>query len=313
MTIRIAFLGTPDVAVAPLRALAADPRVEIVVVLTNPDRPRGRSKTPQPPPVKIAALELGIEVWQPEKPREVLAQLTALRLDAAAVVAYGSLLPDDVLASVRTGFVNLHYSLLPRWRGAAPVQHAILARDAVSGLSTFVLDRGMDTGPLLRQVEVPLDPHVSSSELLTLLTERGTPVLVESVIGLAAGTLSPTPQVEDGATLAPKILTEDALIDWSAPADQVSALIRHADPRPGAHTTWRDARCKVWHARVADAEVARSGLPGEVVARTDDGPVVACGDGCVVLHVVQPSGKPKQLGRDFVNGQQPTSGERFGA
>jgi methionyl-tRNA formyltransferase len=313
MTIRIAYLGTPDVAVAPLQALAADPRVEVVVVVTNPDRPRGRSKTPQPSPVKVAALELGLEVWQPDKPREVLAQLTALRLDAAAVVAYGSLLPDDILASVRTGFVNLHYSLLPRWRGAAPVQHAILAGDSVIGLSTFVLDRGMDTGALLRQVELPLGPHATSGELLTELTELGTPVLVASVIGLAAGTLSPTPQDESGATLAPKILPDDTLIDWSAPAERVSALIRHADPRPGAHSTWRDARCKVWHARVADAEVARRGAPGEVVGSTDDGPIVACGDGCVVLHVVQPSGKPKQAGRDFMNGQQPTSGERFGA
>ncbi len=313
MTVRIAYLGTPEVAVGPLHALAADPRVEVVVAITNPDRPKGRSKTPQPPPVKVAAQELGIEVWQPEKPREILAALRALRLDAAAVVAYGALLPDDVLASVRTGFVNLHYSLLSRWRGAAPVQHAILAGDAVTGLSTFVLDAGMDTGPLLQQVELRLGAHATSGEVLEQLTQMGAPVLLESVVGLADGSIAPTPQDPDGSTLAPKITTDDVRVDWTAPASQVSALVRSADPRPGAHTTWRGERCKVWHARVAPDEVARAAAPGTVVGSTDDGPVVACGEGCVVLHVVQPSGKPRQDGRDFVNGQRPADDERFGA
>ncbi len=315
MTVRIAFLGTPQVAVAPLDALVADDRVEVAVVVTNPDRPRGRSSTPKPPPVKEAALAHGLQVWQPEKPREVVDELRALDLDVAAVVAYGALLPTDVLESTRHGFVNLHYSLLPRWRGAAPVQHAVMAGDAVTGLTTFVLDAGMDTGPVLQTVEVPIGPGDTSGDLFEVLNERGADVLVESVVGLVDGSITPIPQPDEGATLAPKIDPDDVRIDWSAPAERVSALVRGANPRPGAHTTWRGDRCKVWHALVADpvtASDATGAEPGTVVGSTDDGPVVACGTGAVVLTTIQPANRPRQSGRDFVNGQQPATDERFG-
>lgn len=313
MTVRIAFLGTPPVAVPPLEALAADDRVEVVVVVTNPDRPRGRSRTPVPPPVKEAAERLGIEVWQPERPSAVAEALAGLELDAAAVVAYGALLRPDVLGSVRTGFVNLHYSLLPRWRGAAPVQHAIASGDEVTGLTTFVIDEGMDTGPVLAMREVPIDPDATAGELLEELTELGAQVLVDSVVGLAEGTITPTPQSAAGVTLAPKVAPDDVRIDWTAPAARVAALVRAANPRPGAHTTWRGDRCKVWLAREAPPAVGGPGDPGEVVATVPDGPVVKCGEGSVVLQVVQPAGRPRQDGRDFVNGQQPDEGERFGS
>lgn len=316
MTVRIAFLGTPAVAVPPLTALVEDDRVEVAVVLTNPDRPRGRSRTPQPPAVKVAALEHGLDVWQPTRPREVLDDLRALELDAAAVVAYGALLPTDVLASTAHGFVNLHYSLLPRWRGAAPVQHAVMAGDEVTGLSTFVLDEGMDTGPLLRTLPVPIGPEDTSGDLLERLTELGAEVLVDSVVGLVDGSLTPQPQPADGATLAPKIDPADVQVDWSAPATVVHDLVRGANPRPGAHTTWRGERCKLWASHVADpvtASDATGAAPGTVVATTDDGPVVACGRGALVLTVLQPANRPRQSGRDFVNGQQPAADERFGA
>ena len=315
MTVRIAFLGTPQVAVPPLAALVADDRVEVAVVITNPDRPRGRSSTPRPPAVKVAALEHGLDVWQPERPREVVEELRALELDAAAVVAYGALLPSDVLASTAHGFVNLHYSLLPRWRGAAPVQHAVMAGDEVTGLSTFVLDKGMDTGPLLRTLPVPIGAHDTSGDLLERLTELGAPVLVESVVGLVDGSITPTAQADEGVTLAPRIDPDDVRIDWSADAPAVSALIRGANPRPGAHTTWRGERCKLWQAHVADPVVASDAAgaaPGTVVGGTDDGPVVACGSGAVVLEVLQPANRPRQSGRDFLNGQQPADDERFG-
>ena len=315
MTVRAAFLGTPQVAVRPLQALAADERVEVVVVITNPDRPRGRSSTPKPPPVKVAARDLGLEVWQPEKPREVVDRLRALDLDVAAVVAYGALLPTEVLESVRHGFVNLHYSLLPRWRGAAPVQHAIMAGDDVTGLTTFVLDEGMDTGPILRKVPVPIGPDDTSGDLFEALSARGAEVLLESIVGLVEGAISPVSQPEEGATLAPKIDPEDVRIDWSAPAREVSALIRAANPRPGAHTTWRGDRCKVWHARVVGPVTAGDIVevePGTVVGSTDEGPVVACGTGGVVLTVLQPANRPRQSGSDFLNGQQPAADERFG-
>jgi methionyl-tRNA formyltransferase len=319
MTVRIAFLGTPDVAVPPLRALAARDDVVVAVVLTNPDRPRGRSRTPRPPPVKVAAEELGIPVLQPEKPREVLDQLVALELDAAAVVAYGALLPSDVLAATRHGFVNLHYSLLPRWRGAAPVQHAIAAGDEVTGISTFVLDPGMDTGPLLLVERVAVGPRESSGELLERLTLLGAPLLGDAVVGLVDGSLTPRPQDGSGATLAPKIEPQDVLVDWSAPARRVADLVRSADPRPGAHTTWRGERCKLWRAHPvevgADGETdggSADAGPGDVVAVTGDGPVVACGEGAVLLVELQPMGRARTSGRDFTNGQRPEVGERFG-
>lgn len=320
MTVRIGFLGTPDVAVPPLEALVADDRVEVAVVITNPDRPRGRSGTPRPPPVKVAAEAAGIEVWQPETPREVVGELRALELEAAAVVAYGSLLPPDVLDATAHGFVNLHYSLLPRWRGAAPVQHAIAAGDEVTGLTTFVLDEGMDTGPVLATHEVEIGPRTTSGELLEELTELGAALLLESVVGLVDGSLVPVSQDEEGATLAPKITPDDVAVDWSAAADRVSALVRAASPRPGAHTTWRGERCKVWSAPVADAVTASDAAgaaPGAIVAATEAGPVVACGRGAVVLETVQPANRPRQSGRDFLNGQQPRVGgnapERFGS
>ena len=315
MTVRIAYLGTPGVAVPPLRALAADDRVEVVVVITNPDRPRGRSRTPQPPPVKAAAEELGLQVWQPEKPRGVLDELRDLELDAAAVVAYGALLPADVLDGVAHGFVNLHYSLLPRWRGAAPVQHAIMAGDEVTGLTTFVLDEGMDTGPVLATHQVRIGPTTTSGDLFEELTELGAQVLVDSVVGLVDGSMTPVPQPDDGATHAPKIDAEDVRIDWEQPAERVSALVRGANPRPGAHTTWRGERCKVWQAAVADpvtAADAPGAEPGAVIGTDDDGPVVACGRGAVVLTTIQPANRPRQSGRDFLNGQQPAPDERFG-
>lgn len=315
MTVRIAFLGTPQVAVPPLAALVADERVEVAVVITNPDRPRGRSKTPKPPPVKVAALEHGLEVWQPEKPREIVDDLRALDLDVAAVVAYGALLPTDVLQSTTHGFVNLHYSLLPRWRGAAPVQHAVMAGDEVTGLTTFVLDEGMDTGPVLQTVEVPIGAHDTSADLFEVLNARGAEVLVDSVVGLADGSITPVPQDDDGATLAPKIDPDDVQIDWSADAATVSALVRGANPRPGAHTTWRGDRCKIWHAHVADAVTASDAAgaaPGTVAGATDEGPVVSCGTGAVVCTIIQPANKPRQSGRDFVNGQQPSDDESFG-
>lgn len=312
MTVRIAFLGTPDVAVPPLRALVDDDRVDVEVVITNPDRPRGRSRTPSPPALKVAAEDLGLEVWQPQRPSEVCEELRALSLDAAAVVAYGALLRPAVLRSTRHGFVNLHYSLLPRWRGAAPVQHAIAAGDEVTGLTTFVLDEGMDTGPVLDRHEVEVSPDTTSGDLFEHLTEIGARVLVDSVVGLVDGSLVPQPQDEQGATHAPKIDPEDVVIDWTAPAARVSALVRAANPRPGAHTTWRGERCKLWFAREAGPGTAPRGAPGEIVATAGDGPVVSCGEGAVVLQVVQLAGRPRRDGRDFLNGQQPDEGERFG-
>jgi methionyl-tRNA formyltransferase len=316
--VRIAFLGTPDVAVPALEALLAAEDVEVAVVITNPDRPRGRSKRPVAPPVKVVAERAGVPVWQPEKPIAVAEELAALGLDACAVVAYGALLPRRVLAAGGRGFVNLHFSLLPRWRGAAPVQHALRAGDAVTGVTTFVLDAGMDTGPVLRTHEVPIDPDESAGELLDRLAVLGAPVLVDALRDLVAGA-TPAPQPAEGATLAPKITRDDVAIDLRAPARAVADLVRSADPAPGAHTTFRGEPLKVFRARpvpadeptgtaAADAPPA----PGTIVAVDKRGVVVACGEGAVRLLTVQPPGRARMDAAAFLNGYRPQVGERLG-
>jgi methionyl-tRNA formyltransferase len=310
---RIAFLGTPEVAVPSLDALVAAEDIEVAVVLCNPDRPKGRSRTPVPPPVKVAAEQHGIEVWQPAKPREVLEPFRALQVDACAVVAYGALLPVDVLAAGGAGFVNLHFSLLPRWRGAAPVQHALRAGDPTSGVTTFVLDEGMDTGPVLRRVEVPIRPDEGAGALLARLAEVGAPVLVESLRALHAGEV-PVAQPSEGATLAPKIHPEDVALDLHRPAAELANLVRSADPAPGAHTSFRGARLKVFRARpVTDADEADDGAaPGTVLATDREGILIACGEDALLLTEVQPAGKPRMAAGAYANGARIDVGERFG-
>lgn len=305
---RVVFLGTPEVAVPSLQALLDAPDVEVVAVVTNPDRPKGRSGQPVPPPVKVAAEAAGVAVWQPQKAREMLADLQALAPDACAVVAYGALLPPDVLAAGGAGFVNLHFSLLPRWRGAAPVQHALRAGDTTTGVTTFVLDEGMDTGPVLRRVEVAVEPDETAGDLLGRLAVLGAPVLVDSLRDLVGGAV-PTPQPTEGATLAPKIRPEDVVIDFGRSAREVADLVRSATPAPGAHTQFEGRRFKVHRAAPADGF---SGAPGELVD-LGDGPVVACGDGAVRLEVVQPEGRARMDGRAWANGHRPALGARFGA
>jgi methionyl-tRNA formyltransferase len=306
---RIVFLGTPDVAVPSLQALLDAADVEVAAVVTNPDRPRGRSRKPQPPPVKVAAEAAGVPVWQPARPREVLDDLRELAPQACAVVAYGALLPADVLAAGGAGFVNLHFSLLPRWRGAAPVQHALRAGDTTTGVTTFVLDEGMDTGDVLRRVEVDVDPDEDAGTLLDRLAELGGPVLVDSLRDLVGG-VAPTPQPEAGATLAPKITADDLVLDWTAPARRLADLVRSASPAPGTHTTLEGGRFKVYRAVPTEGP---DGVPGEIVALDPAGPVVACGDGHVRLEVVQPEGRARMDGGAWANGHRPEPGTILGA
>jgi methionyl-tRNA formyltransferase len=306
--VRIVFLGTPEVAVPALDAFVAAEDVEVVAVVTNPDRPKGRSRTPVAPPVKEAALRHGLPVWQPVKAREMLDDLRAADVDACAIVAYGALLPRDVLDAGGRGFVNLHFSLLPRWRGAAPVQHAVRAGDPVTGVTCFVLDEGMDTGPVLATREVAIDPDDTSGTLLERLAEVGAPLLVEAVRGLVDGA-APSPQPAEGATLAAKITPDDVAIDWSATAAEVDRLTRSADPAPGAHTTFRDKRLKVW--RAVPVTDAPAGAAGTIVRVDKRGPVVATGDGAVQLTALQPEGKARADGAAFVNGQRPEVGEQL--
>lgn len=304
--VRIAFFGTPDPALPSLRALLDDEEIEVVLVVTNPDRPAGRGYRLTPPPVKVVAEEAGVRVWQPERPAAVAEDLAAEALDACAVVAYGAILPPQVLAAGGAGFVNLHFSLLPAWRGAAPVAHTLLRGDAVTGVTCFVLDEGMDTGPVLASRETPVPEGATAGELTAALAELGAPVLVEAVRGLVDGSLQPMPQQHEAATLAPKIDAAQAALDWTEDAATLERTVRALNPVPGAHTELDGLRVKVHRAAVVDG----TGPPGSVIA-VDDGPVVACGAQALRLAEVQPAGKAPMSGAAFANGYQPL-GRRFG-
>jgi methionyl-tRNA formyltransferase len=301
--LRIAFLGTPQAAVPSLEAFVAAADVEVAAVVTNPDRPSGRGYALTPPPVKVVALAAGLDVWQPARPRDALADLQALDVDACAVVAYGSILPQDVLDAGGAGFVNLHFSLLPAWRGAAPVPASILAGDTETGITCFRLDAGMDTGDVLSRSATRIAADETAGELTARLATAGAGVLVEAVRGLVDASLPLVPQDHAAATYAPKITTADAELAWTRPAAAVDRAVRAYNPVPGAHTTLEGRRLKVH--RVTPQEGPGGGAPGDVVGRDGGRPVVACGAGAVRLDEVQPAGKPRMDGVAFANGYAP--------
>lgn len=249
---RVVFAGTPDVAVPALDALVAS-RHEVVAALTRPDAPSGRGKRLSASPVAARAAELGIEALKPHRPRdeEFVARLTELAPDCCPVVAYGALLPQHVLDIPPQGWVNLHFSLLPAWRGAAPVQHAILAGDQVTGASTFRIVWELDAGPTFATVREPIGSTDTAGELLRRLSLRGAELLVRTLDGIEDGTLTPQPQPEAETSYAAKIKVSDALIDWNQPADVIDRLIRACAPAPGAWTTFAGERFKINSARIA--------------------------------------------------------------
>lgn len=241
---RVVFAGTPQVAVPSLQAIM-NSRHEVLAVLTRPDAPAGRGRSTRRSPVGQVADESGIPVLAPQRPREVAGQLRELGPDACPVVAYGALLPTDLLAIPQHGWINLHFSLLPAWRGAAPVQHAIAHGDEVTGATTFVIDEGMDTGPVLGKMTSAVGRRETSGELLERLAVTGADLLVATLDALESGALEPAPQPYDGVSMAPKITVDDARIDWETPAFAVDRHVRAMTPAPGAWTTFRGERLKV--------------------------------------------------------------------
>lgn len=299
---RVVFAGTPEVAVPSLEALLAS-RHDVVGVVSRPDARAGRGRTLHPSPVKKVALDHGIEVATPARPSEpeFLDWLGALAPDACPVVAYGALLPRPVLDVPRLGWINLHFSLLPAWRGAAPVQHAILHGDEITGATTFLLDEGMDTGPVLGSMTETIRPRDTSGDLLGRLADAGAGLLVATLDALEEGSLTPVPQPDDGVSTAPKIEVDDARIRWSEPAFAVDRRIRACTPAPGAWTTFRDQRLKV-HAAEPAAEVTDL-RPGQVRASKKDVVVGAApGTGAIRLLQVQPHGKKAVAGADWARG-----------
>ena len=308
--IRVLFAGTPEVALPALDLLVADDRFRVVAVLTNPDRPRGRSATPQPSAVASRAAKLALPLLQPQRVRDAVGAIRDSGADVGAIVAYGSILPPAVLDALPLGFVNLHFSLLPRWRGAAPVQHAIRAGDAVTGVTAFRLDAGMDTGPVLRSLERPISDRIDAGALLAQLAVEGAPVLAEALLAVANGEPG-TPQPVDGATLAPRIGAADAVVDWRRPACEVAAHVRSVTPRPGASTTLAGEPLKIGGALlvrpspdVLPDDPADDIQPGTVVHTDGEGIVVRCGDGLVHIARLQLPGRAWTAAADLVRGRR---------
>ena len=260
-------------------------------------------------PVAERADAAGVPVLQPRSPRrpEFLEQLAEVAVDAAPVVAYGALIPQAALDLPKHGWVNLHFSLLPAWRGAAPVQHAIMAGDDVTGACTFLLEAGLDTGPVYGTVTEPIGPRDTAGDLLARLAVSGARLLVATLDGIAAGTLEPQPQPAEGISLAPRIEVADARVDWALPAHVVDRRIRGVTPTPGAWTTWRGERLRLGPVTPAEDELA----PGELRAGRD-GVVVGTGRGAVRLGEVQPAGKRMLPAADWARGARPAPGERVG-
>jgi methionyl-tRNA formyltransferase len=298
--VRIVFGGTPDVAIPSLDALA-DSRHELVAVVTRPDAPSGRGKKLTASPVAQRAAELGIEVLKPQRPRdeEFVTRLTELAPDCCPVVAYGALLPQRVLEIPRHGWVNLHFSLLPAWRGAAPVQHAILAGDQITGATTFRIVLELDAGPILATVSEPIRPDDTAGDLLHRLSLSGARLLVETLDGIEDGTLTATPQPETDAQVsyASKINVEDARIDWTQSAGVLDRLIRACAPAPGAWTTFRGERFKINSARICDAVLA----PG-VLQISKRGVRVGTATQALELDEIQAQGKKPMPAADWARG-----------
>ncbi|MGO0576254.1 methionyl-tRNA formyltransferase [Ornithinimicrobium panacihumi] len=315
---RVVFAGTPEVAVPSLQALLGS-RHDVVGVLTRPDARAGRGRSTRPSPVRVAAEEAAVPVATPTTLRDPQARevVEAWQPEVCAVVAYGGLVPPALLDLPRHGWVNLHFSLLPAWRGAAPVQHAILAGDDVTGAVTFLLEEGLDTGPVLGRLTETVRPDDTSGDLLGRLSKSGAGLLVATMDGLEDGVLVPEPQPAEGVSHAPKLEVEDGRVDWGQPAFAVDRRVRATTPAPGAWTTWRGDRLKIFPVGLVD-EAGPGPLPegmrlapGQVHA-TKREVVVGTGTGPVRLGQVQPLGKKTMAAADWARGVRPEQGEHLG-
>ncbi|MFF4772297.1 methionyl-tRNA formyltransferase [Microtetraspora fusca] len=308
---RLVFAGTPDTALPSLRALLDSSRHEVVAVVTRPDAQSGRGRKVHPSPVAQLADEAGIEVLRPAKAGDpdFLDRLREIGPDCCPVVAYGALLPQSALDIPRHGWVNLHFSLLPAWRGAAPVQHAVLHGDEITGAATFRIVKELDAGPVFGVVTEPVRPDDTSGDLLGRLAESGAELLLATLDGIEDGTLEAREQPHDGVSLAPKIDVDDARVDWTAPAMRVDRLVRACTPAPGAWTEFRGQRVKVGPVKLApDAD--RLG-PGEIRAAKNS-VLVGTASHPVELGEVQPQGKRLMTAAEWARGVRVTGEDRLG-
>lgn len=312
--LRIVFMGSPDFAVPTLEALLADrDTVEVVAVVTQPDRPAGRGQKLQPPPVKVVAERAGVPVWQPASVKKppFLDELTALRPDLAIVVAYGRILPAAVLAAPRYGCWNVHGSLLPKYRGAAPIQWAVIRGERETGVTLMQMDVGLDTGPMLGKLTVPIPETMTAGELFFALAPLGPAIVLEGLAQLRAGTLVAEEQDHSRATLAPMLEKDTGRVDFAQAATTVRDLVRGCDPWPSGTTLLDGEPLKLFGARTAPGQA--SVAPGTVLAADKHGLIVACGDGAAVSFAeIQLAGKKRLPVGAVVLGRPIPVGTRLG-
>lgn len=306
---RVVFAGTPEVALPALEAIVAS-RHELVAVVTRPDAPSGRGRRLVASPVAQRAEELGVPVLKPEHPRDedFQAALTDLAPDACPVVAYGALLPQSALDIPVHGWINLHFSVLPAWRGAAPVQHSVRAGDEVTGATTFRIVKELDAGPTFGVMTERVRPDDTSGDLLARLAEGGAGLLVQTLDGIEDGTLEAREQPEDGVSLAPKVLVDDARVDWTQSAVAIDRQIRACTPAPGAWTTHEGERMKLGPVTLTDGERLEPG----VLAVSKNSVLIGTGTTPVQLQQVKAFGKKEMPAADWARGVRVESGTRFG-
>jgi len=332
--LKIIFCGTPTFALPTLRALLTYPDLTIAGVVTQPDRPRGRGQETSSSPVKDAAVAAGIPVYQPQKIRaeEAYEYFRGAQPAAVVIIAYGQIIPARLIAIPRLGWINLHGSLLPKYRGAAPIHWAIASGETRTGLTTMQIDAGLDTGPMLLKHETEIAPDETAPQLYARLAEAGAPLMAETLRALERGTITPTPQDNSQATLAPPLKKEDGRIIWSLPAQKIHNRIRGFQPWPGAFTTFRGKQCAIWGKPAPDQSAASGATVGAGLRPAPTTPTpadqetpgtiraiggeveVACGDETALrLEFVQLEGRKRVAAREFANGARLARGERFGS
>jgi methionyl-tRNA formyltransferase len=310
---RVLFMGTPDFAVPSLRLLLEEKdQVEVIGVVTQPDRPKGRKKVLTPPPVKVEAIKHDLPVFQPQKLRseEAIRQVLELQPDLIVTAAYGQILPEPVLNAPKYGCINVHASLLPKYRGGAPIHHAIINGEKETGVTIMYMVKALDAGDMLLQRAIPITSGDNVGTMHDKLANLGAELLKEVLPSILDGTVQAVPQDDEQATFAPNITREDEKIDWERTAQELDCQIRGLCPWPVAYTLWKGKPFKIWKASVVNEET--QGEPGTVIRLDADGIVVATGKGLLRLTEVQPSGKKPMPARQFINGRQMKAGDRFG-
>ena len=308
---KVIFMGTPDFSVGTLAALV-EAGHEVVLAVTQPDKPKGRGKEMQYTPVKEYALEKGIPVYQPEKVRrpECIEELKKYQADVCVVIAFGQILPKEILEMTPYGCINVHASLLPKYRGAAPIQWAIINGESISGVTTMQMDEGLDTGDMLEKAEVPLGEKITGGELHDLLAEAGAKLCVQTLEKLEKGELKPEKQGETPTAYARMLDKKLGNIDWTRPAVEIERLIRGLNPWPSASTTWNEKTMKIWDADVVDEE--KTAEPGTIIEVTKQTFSVQTGEGALRINELQIPGKKKMSADAFLRGYQVKTGEKLG-